>query len=494
MHLSRQWIWLTVAFGLAVSSPTTMAQGCGAQWQTVPSPTAEKLEAVCFAQGQFLAVGERGVILRSADGAAWTSQTTSASDHLLSVGHGGSCYLAVGVSPNQSPIYRSTDGLAWSPVQSLPDKTATLLDVAYLAFGGVGPLHFVGGNASSYPAVWKSTDGASWNGCEVQTGGERLWPYSFACSDSVAVAAGFQGSVLFSSDGSTWKRKPPVTGSDLYSVAYGNGWFVAVGEGGTVIRSQDGSAWTSQSSGTLNDLWECRFQDSRFFAMGNGGTILTSPDGDGWTPAHSGTLEDLRGTAFSGTVMVAVGDGGTILRSLCDPGALYVSSVVPAQGPQEGGTAVAISGSGFEEGALVTFGAAPATDVQVVSAAEVACTTPAHDPGPVTVTVALPGGDSASLPNAFTYTGGVSPPVIASVTKAGNPFRIKISGSNFQTGVQVFVGSDASPWSPLTRKSETLLIMKGGSALKARLPQGQAVQIRVVNPDGGEATTTYTRP
>jgi hypothetical protein len=487
-------IRLLITVRLALSPPAALAQGCGTAWQAVASPTSEKLEAVCFAQGQFLAVGEKGVILRSADGATWTSQTTSVSDHLMSVGYGGSCYLAVGVSPNQSPIYRSTDGSTWTPVQSLPDKTATLLDVAYLSFGGGAPTYFVGGNASSYPAVWKSADGASWSGCEVQTGGERLWPYSLACSDSVAVAAGFQGGVLLSSDGFTWKRKPPVTGSDLYSVAYGNGWFVAVGEGGTVIRSQDGSTWTASSSGTAEDLWECRFQDNRFFALGNGGTLLTSPNGEAWTAVNSGTLQDLRGTAFSGTVMVAVGDGGTILRSACDPGALSLVSVAPGQGPSEGGTAVILAGSGFEEGAQVTFGGVPATGVQFISEAQMACVTPAHDPGTVDVTVTLPGGDSASLYGGFTYTGGVTPPVIAGVTKAGNPFRIKIAGSNFQSGLAVTIGSDGNPWSQTTRKSDLLIVLKGGSALKAKFPQGQPVEIRVRNPDGGEDVTIYTRP
>jgi PKD repeat protein len=88
----------------------------------------------------------------------------------------------------------------------------------------------------------------------------------------------------------------------------------------------------------------------------------------------------------------------------------------------------------------------------------------------------------------------VTPPAITAVTKAGSPFRIKISGSNFQTGVQVYLGSDTTPWSPVTRKSDSLLIVKGGSALKARFPSGQAVSIRVRNPDGGEAVTHYTRP
>jgi len=88
----------------------------------------------------------------------------------------------------------------------------------------------------------------------------------------------------------------------------------------------------------------------------------------------------------------------------------------------------------------------------------------------------------------------VTPPYIRGVGKAGSPFRIKISGSNFQDGVQVFLGGDATPWGNTVRKSDGLLVLKGGASLKARFPSGQAVSIRVLNPDGGQATTTYTRP
>ncbi|MGC8764160.1 MAG: PKD domain-containing protein [Acidobacteriota bacterium] len=88
----------------------------------------------------------------------------------------------------------------------------------------------------------------------------------------------------------------------------------------------------------------------------------------------------------------------------------------------------------------------------------------------------------------------VTPPTITAVTKGPAPFKLRIGGTNFQEGVSVFLGSDTTPWSPVTRKGDTLLVVKGGNALKARFPRGQPVSIRVRNPDGGEATATYTRP
>jgi len=58
----------------------------------------------------------------------------------------------------------------------------------------------------------------------------------------------------------------------------------------------------------------------------------------------------------------------------------------------------------------------------------------------------------------------------------------------------VFIGTDVSPWGTLTVTVPSKIVIKQGSALKARFPPGVAVAIRVVNPDGGSATGSYTAP
>jgi hypothetical protein len=88
----------------------------------------------------------------------------------------------------------------------------------------------------------------------------------------------------------------------------------------------------------------------------------------------------------------------------------------------------------------------------------------------------------------------VQPPIILGVSKVPDPFRLKITGNNFQAGAAVFIGSDVSPWGTLSVKSATQIMVKQGSALKAKFPPGVAVPIRVVNPDGGSATGSYTAP
>jgi hypothetical protein len=88
----------------------------------------------------------------------------------------------------------------------------------------------------------------------------------------------------------------------------------------------------------------------------------------------------------------------------------------------------------------------------------------------------------------------VQPPVVLAVAKVPDPFRLKITGNNFQAGAAVFIGSDVSPWETLSVKSATQIMLKQGSALKAKFPPGVAVAIRVANPDGGSGTGSYTAP
>ena len=88
----------------------------------------------------------------------------------------------------------------------------------------------------------------------------------------------------------------------------------------------------------------------------------------------------------------------------------------------------------------------------------------------------------------------VPPPVVSSMEKRGNPFRITVTGSNFQPGIRLFIGDSASAWPHAVVKNAGLLMIKGGSALKASVPKNVPALFRFVNPDGGETTLTWQWP
>jgi hypothetical protein len=109
------------------------------------------------------------------------------------------------------------------------------------------------------------------------------------------------------------------------------------------------------------------------------------------------------------------------------------------------------------------------------------------------IMTASAGGATCARSGLIRVHGAAPPPEVTSVTKAGNPFRLNLTGANFDPGLQVFVGEDAEAWANVRVKSARSLVIKGGGALKARFPKGVAVALRVVNPDGQSDGVTYTR-
>jgi PKD repeat protein len=103
------------------------------------------------------------------------------------------------------------------------------------------------------------------------------------------------------------------------------------------------------------------------------------------------------------------------------------------------------------------------------------------------------GGVTSIQTGSIAVTASVSSaPTITRVRALSDPFAIEITGTGYQTSVKVYVASDSAAWSPMQRSSSTRLVLSG-SALSSRFPPGTAVAIRVVNPDGKTASTTFTR-
>lgn len=81
-----------------------------------------------------------------------------------------------------------------------------------------------------------------------------------------------------------------------------------------------------------------------------------------------------------------------------------ITDVTPNQGPTAGGTTVTIGGTNFEgDNTTVSFDGVPATDTTVVSPTEITATTPAGTAGAVDVAVTTGSGQTATLPDGYTY-------------------------------------------------------------------------------------------
>jgi len=170
------------------------------------------------------------------------------------------------------------------------------------------------------------------------------------------------------------------------------------------MTSQDGTSWAAAASAAATNYWQSiTYGANQFVAVGFGGGVMTSADGSNWTPQTSGN-SSLWNAVAAGPQYVAVGQssGDSIMSSFIYA-APTVSGVSPAVGPVTGGTAVAITGTGFIDGATAAIGGAACTGVAVASATQLTCTTSAAAAGSAAVSVTNPDSQADSLAGAFTY-------------------------------------------------------------------------------------------
>lgn len=166
-----------------------------------------------------------------------------------------------------------------------------------------------------------SSDGVTWSGTSNSTLGQNNHAYGAAWDGSkwvvagVGYASGWVGQILTSSDADKW-ASPYFAGPQLNAVVASGTLLVAVGDNGTIIRSTDGTTWSAVTSGTTRKLASVTWGGGKFVAVGyddQGGTacaVLSSPNGTTWTDVSSsvGTeIVDLRKIAYGGDVFVASG-------------------------------------------------------------------------------------------------------------------------------------------------------------------------------------------
>lgn len=159
-----------------------------------------------------------------------------------------------------------------------------------------------------------------------------------------------------------------------------------------------------------------------------------------------------------------------------------VTGISPTSGTASGGTATTISGSNFVSGVTVTFGGTAGT-VTAVTATSISVTTPAHSAGAVSVVVTNPDGQSATLTNAYTYTG--TSPTITRVSPTSGTRRggttVTITGTNFLSGAKVTFGGISATVSSVS-----------GTSIVVRTPAHAAGSVNVVVTNTGGLSATLT--
>jgi len=138
---------------------------------------------------------------------------------------------------------------------------------------------------------------------------------------------------------------------------------------------------------------------------------------------------------------------------------LTLTRVSPQNGPEEGGVAVELTGSGFHPEAVVLFGSTPATGVRVHGGGtRLSGVLPPGAAGPVDVTV-VQGAQRVTLPGAFGYEGRLRLLTLAPPegSIAGNTL-VRLIGTGFRPGLPVIFGGQ--PLTDVQYVSSSLLMLR----------------------------------
>jgi hypothetical protein len=241
-------------------------------------------------------------------------------------GPGGPGSSAISETPRMS-------GAAWNVgsvtgPSDLYGVTYGAADAKFVATGASGAL-FSG-------LVWWDSTGTgkiSWTPMTNPMSGTTFYAVNRDATHAKYLAVGQGGAVISaSSTSSDWTPAADTkTTNDLYALANNSGGFtVAAGDNGTIITSSDASTWTLRTSGTMNALhgvtygYDATNLVNAFVAVGDAGTIRYSKDGQVWTttvPTSLPTTPNLKSVTFGATygastgLFVAVGAGGVVYTS-----------------------------------------------------------------------------------------------------------------------------------------------------------------------------------
>ncbi len=157
-------------------------------------------------------------------------------------------------------------------------------------------------------------------------------------------------------------------------------------------------------------------------------------------PAQAASTVDVTVTTPGGTSPAVAADQYSYLP------APAITKISRTAGPDSGGTAITITGSGFTGASAVSFGRGAAASFSVVSDTQITATAPAHSTGQVDVTVTTIGGTSpAAAADVFTF---LPVPAVTQVSPGAGPVgggaAVTVTGTGFTGATSVSFGSVAA--------------------------------------------------
>ena len=221
-------------------------------------------------------------------------------------------------------VATSDNGIDWATIWPTSELgllgNISLNDVTY----GNGMYVIVGGTAGTTSLILTSADGAVW-ARRTTTHTVGLTSIDYSPTLGMFLAAGQNGTTVFSTDGISWTSGVSAGAANITKVVWGGTQFALINTtntGGQIYRSTNGTSFTSQSttigftatdigySSTLN-LWAITRSSA------NTAYVMTSPDLVTWTARSvtGSTAGSAYGVVWSGAKFVVSANGPGVASS-----------------------------------------------------------------------------------------------------------------------------------------------------------------------------------
>lgn len=449
------------------SSPASMTLVGALTWQAVGGLATTPFYSIAGDPANWLLgyAGANGSIYRSTNGGKdWTealSGATTGATRITALAVAGANIFANAMT--QADIWKSANsGANWTRVLDAAGfgefNSSLALDPTSSSILYAGDFILPTKTISDSLVIKSSDGGANWGLTPEGPGfGDEIHAYALAVdpNNHLTLYAGGSGTpnVAKTVDGgASWTDIPipgntggvysiavdPHRSSTLYATTRDLGVYKSLDGGATWTAKNNGLTGIGTSSGTTFASLLIDPRDSNYLHLGAGNGYWYSTDGgENWTAANSGfggspafiyalaltPAHRLLAATSTGLYMLSVGP------------APVVSAILPNSDNIAGGTAVTITGSGFQPSATVTIGGTAAANVSVVNATTLTAVTPAHSAGAVDVTVTNLDGRSGTLALGFTYTNSPPPAPTGVVATAQSDTTILISWNPAPTAV-----------------------------------------------------------
>jgi len=204
----------------------------------------------------------------------------------------------------------SSDGVTWSEI-TIPAASFANPDLYDAAYDeSTGNIIVIG---KTKHIVLSTNGGVSWSRIQGSSTGSDLG--SVACGEGVFVAPYYNTGTYARStnNGQSFSGLSLSSLSDARGVVYGNGKFVIYGiSGGYAVSTNGGASFTYKGTlGTTLSRFSF-FVDGKFWLGSTSGALWSSPDGENWTPVPTGFSNEVVGLFLYDSRLLGLGYDGTV--------------------------------------------------------------------------------------------------------------------------------------------------------------------------------------